>query len=85
MFRLAEKSLGPEIILDVNMIHVDAMFSTRMQKMTNVSLFSFFLDCPKCRHAESSTNGKSSDDFDRWIAVVKWRPIQISDPNHVKH
>lgn len=44
MFRLAEKSLGPEIILDVNMIHVDAMFSTRMQKMTNVSLFSFFLD-----------------------------------------
>lgn len=44
MFRLAEKSLGPEIILDVNMIHVDAMFSTRMPKMTNVSLFSFFLD-----------------------------------------
>lgn len=34
------------------------------KNMTNVFLF----ECPNFRHAESVTDGKSSDDFDRWIA-----------------
>lgn len=43
-------------------------YKKKKQKNHNDECISF--KRPQFRHAESITNGKSTDDFDRWIAFV---------------